>query len=741
MKVGKTLLLSGSCALFLYSASTEAQEGYSIGTPFAIRGLAGDETISVEAGLGHTSADSFKFGEYTGLVDDDSFFVIGNVDALLRDDYDDEKAFYLDLSARNLGLESRELEIKFGSQGQYGVRLFYQQIPHYLIEDALTPYRGDGTNNLSLPPSYPPIGDPGAPNNPTEIVNVAPLREIDIENDRERIGVSLFWLPLENWRFDVDYRNEVRDGTKTTYGLFGVNGGNNASVALPEPIDYEVNEIDATASYAGDRFQLQARYAGSFFDQKYRSLTWANAYTGGQPSGGAWPDIPDEGRMALDPDNHSHNINLSGGYNVTQTIRVSASVGYGLMLQDEDFLPYTNNSDLTPALGLPEQSLDGEVKTWRADVGLSARPIRNLDTSVRYRFHDRDNNTPRNDYARVINDTAPQNSAVELRTNLPYSYTQHLVNTDVSYRVLDRTKISLSHEFEYMERTFAERAHTDEHTLGAKIRTQPLDHLSGWLAYAHGWRDGDSYKGNKPFLESHPLESDPNAFENIPATRKYHLANRERDEVKGAVTVTPFDTLSVTLSGIYALDDYDDSDLGLTESELISATMGVSYSPLESLTTHAFYTFDQITNDQNGREWRTDAFDPTLNWSTDSEDRSHTVGIGATWAVIPNQLDITADLVLSWARTEYDMDPGSALGSVGDFEDLKSDFRSLRIVADYKALENISLRVGYRYEFLDSEDFALDGVDPDSTSNTVTFGNDGPDYTAHVVGVSTTITF
>ena len=56
-------------------------------------------------------------------------------------------------------------------------------------------------------------------------------------------------------------------------------------------------------------------------------------------------------------------------------------------------------------------------------------------------------------------------------------------------------------------------------------------------------------------------------------------------------------------------------------------------------------------------------------------------------------------------------------------------------------MENVSLRVGYRYEFLDTKDFALDDVDPDSSSNTLTFGNDGPGYTAHVVGVSTRIAF
>ncbi len=750
MTFRKYLLLAGASTLFLYPAAAGAQEGYSIGSPFPTDGLSGDETVSVEVGAGYTpggSEDSLKFGEYTGLTDDNDVFPIGNLDALLRDEYDDDSAFYLDLSARNLGLESREFEIEGGSQGQYGGRLHYQQIPHYLIEDAQTPYRGEGTDNLSLQAGYPSVGDTGAPNTPSEIVGVGPLREIDIENDRERIGASLFWLPLENWRFDVDYRNEVREGTKRTYGIFGVNGGNPAAAALPEPVDYEVNEVDVTAGYAGERFQLQAAYGGSFFDQNNRSLTWANAYTGGQPGpgGGPWPDIPDEGQMALDPDNQAHDFSLSAGYNIMRTFRATASVGYGLMLQDDDFLPYTINPDLTPVVGLPENSLDGEINIWRADVGLSARPIRDLDLSARYRFHDRDNDTPRENYARVINDTAPQNPATELRRNLPHSYTQHLANAEAHYRVFDGTKVSLNYEFEHMDRTFTERDNTNEHTVGGRVRSQPLDYLYGWVGYERSWRGGDNYKGNKPYLKSHPLETDSKAFENIDSTRKYHLANRDRDEVKGAVTVTPLDNLAFTLSGTYAKDDYDDTDLGLTESEWLSTTLDVSYNPLPSLTTYAFYTFDEFTFDQKGLEWRgndpTQINDPGRRWSTESEDQTHTLGIGATWAAIPDRLSLTADLVFSWAETDYDIDAGSTLTGVEDLEDLDTDFRSLFIAADYKLIENVSLRLAYRYEFVDTEDFALDDLKPGSSSNTLTFGEDGPDYTAHVIGLSTTITF
>jgi opacity protein-like surface antigen len=203
----------------------------------------------------------------------------------------------------------------------------------------------------------------------------------------------------------------------------------------------------------------------------------------------------------------------------------------------------------------------------------------------------------------------------------------------------------------------------------------------------------------------------------------------------------PLDTLAPTLGGTYTLDDYNNTDLDLTESHWINTTLDVSYNPLQSLTTYAVYTFDQITDDQDGREWRgfapAEAFDPARNWSTQSKDRTHTLGIGATWAAIPDVLNLSAHVVFSLARRKYDSDHGSALTGVGNLDDLESESYSLLIAADDNVLDNVALRVSYRFEDLDTKDFALDGVNPDTTSNTLTFGNDAPDYTAHVIGVST----
>ncbi len=748
MKSRKALTLIGTTALCFWPLMATAQDaGFTLEEGAEEKEPVPIYTSALEVGFGYNNSDSFKFGEYTGLVEEE-FFIIGNVDAALRDAYDDDSALYLEFYGRNLGLDSRSIEIEGGAQGQYGGRFFYQEIPHFLSEDALTPYRGEGSNRLTLGPGYPGIVQDVSPRTTDEITANANLRSIDIENKRERLGGSLFWLPFENWRFDVEYRHEEREGTTTTFGMFGENGGNPVSAALAEPIDYETDEVEATAGYAGKRLQLEARYTGSFFRNANEALFWENAYTGGTISGNKYTDIPEQGRMALPPDNQAHNFSISAGYSVTPTTRVTASAGYGLMLQDEDFLDYTVNPGLAVPTALPRDSLDGRINIWRAEAGLSTRPIQALDLSARYRFHDRDNETDQDEFRTVPNDVGTQGGN-DVRVNTPHSFTQHLVNLDAGYRILPRTTASVGYEYENMDRTFAERENIREHTAKAKLRSQPVDFFSGWVSYARAWRSGEEYIGNLPFRRSTiddgtGLPPDEDDFENHPDLRKYNVANRTRDEVAGVATFLPLDSLVLTLRGSYSRDDYRNTELGLKESDAFSTTADLSYSPTEWLTGSVYYTYQQMTFDQRGHSFNFvpgSAFDDTRRWSTETEDRIHTVGAGLTWAGLDNRLELIADYAYSTATTSFDIDANSSLQPTEDLPDIQSDIHSVGLTADFKVMPAVSLKVGYRFEYFRSEDWALDNVDPDTMDRVLWFGGDSPDYTNHVIGTSLVMRF
>ena len=94
-------------------------------------------------GVGYVSDDSAKFGEYNGLEDEGSY-VVADADGRYRG----KDGLWFDLSAVDLGLDSRFLGIEGGRQGQYQLHLSYKQLPHHINDTALSPFLGAGTASL-----------------------------------------------------------------------------------------------------------------------------------------------------------------------------------------------------------------------------------------------------------------------------------------------------------------------------------------------------------------------------------------------------------------------------------------------------------------------------------------------------------------------------------------------------------------------------------------------------------------
>jgi MtrB/PioB family decaheme-associated outer membrane protein len=405
------------------------------------------------------------------------------------------------------------------------------------------------------------------------------------------------------------------------------------------------------------------------------------------------------------------------------------------MTQDEDFLPYTTNG--LASMALPRQSLDGEINNILANFAVTARPMPKLDLSARYRYDDRDNNTPRNEYFTVGGDAGNQETSP--RINLPYSVEQHLVNLDAGYRIMPRTKLSVGYEFEHKDRTFTVVETTRDHTFKGKVQSAPLDYLDGWIQYAHTIRDGSDYVGNAPLLASHP-DDDPDDFENHPDLRKYFLTDRSTDDFSAGISVMASEQVTLGLSGGITYNDYDDPRFGLEESTMGHVTVDVGFNPREDMSAYIFLTHERNDFKQDGYSFSPFSFppipvDPAGLWSVDTRDRINTVGGRLEWAAIPDKLDVSAEYTFSKALTGFDLEGGSGLQPVLGIPDVESHIHSLGVSADYHLESNMSLKFAYRFEALTTEDFALDGVEANNT-RVLGLGESSPDYVAHVFAVS-----
>ena len=731
MNTSKSVLLLASLALCTWPMAATAQQG----SPEVVT------NSEVEVGVGGVTSDSFYFNEYTGITETDPYF-FGNIELYQRAAYDSDSTRYVEFLGRDLGLPSQSLYIEAGRQGSFSVYGEYDAIPHLRFDDGQTPFAGAGSTELSLPPGW----TQGADTALLSDLN-ASLQDLEVKTERERVGAGFSVNLNPNWKFSTSFRSEEKDGIDTIAGIFGTNGGNMRSAILPKPIDYTTQEAEMALGYSSDRLQANIRYNLSVFDNDNNSLTWENPYSSFNAT------FDGEGRLALEPNNSAHHLSVSAGYLVGDQTRLSGNLSLGRMLQNDDFLPYTVNPNLLVPTALPRDSLDGEVNTIHANLGVTTRLSQSTNLKAAYTYHDRDNKTPTDVFQIVENDSADQVPVTDdkARVNRPYSKQSHKVELEAGYRVTADTKLSVEYDFEAINRDLSEVEDTREHTVGAKVRSSLTETTSGSLSYAYATRTGSTYVSNLPFLESHSddylatIVLPDDSFEQNPNMRKFYMADRDRHLVKGGLTYFTNDRLVLGLNGSYNLSDYD-ALIGLTGSSYLSGTLDASYTPSDNVSLSGFFSYEQLKFEQTGYERGAtailpgDALDPLLFWDETSTENTYTAGVELAFTAIRDSLDIVVDYAYSHSNIGYDIVADAGLG-VTPLPDLTADLHSIGIRADYQATDGITFRLGYRFETFEVEDFALAGVDEIISGAVFGLGNGEPDYDAHVVAASLAVVF
>lgn len=677
----------------------------------------------VEGGVGYQSDDSAWFGRYTGLTDKGPFF-IGDLDIASRK----EDGSHTRVTGRRLGLDSRSIMFTHGVQGDYELDLIYDQLPNFISNTAITPYIDEGDNTLNLSGS---------------LLDQENYREVEIGTERRRAGGKISFAPGSNWNVNLAYRHEEKEGSGQQGGAVGFSARRQSLSILPKPIDYTTDLVDASIGYAKDKGHIEVAYHLSMFRNANESLTWENPFPSLHGETGTY------GRLALEPDNDFQQLMVTGGYRLTEKTYLTGVVSSGLMTQDQQFLPYTINENITTR-ELPRESLDGKVRQNIVDLKLSSRPARKWSINGAYRYHDHDNQTSSSSYvySRADSFNSGANAPDEddlTEVNMPYSFTQHRAGLDAKYRIGRWTSLTLGYDYEKFRRDNSEVDETDEHDFWGKLKWKHgLDQLSenvggtidSWLKLGHISRDGSGY--NLPATDSDGLY-----IEN-PLLRKYNMADLERDELRLYLSYSPIDKLNLAANAGYAKDDYEESLIGLTAARHSSATLEATVVPTEDVTTYVYYTRDLIKSNQAGRQAEAaasgtlvDQFGP--DWFAKLEDTMDNFGIGLQWTDMLPKVDAGVDYVYSKGVGETDLQ----LEGATPFTDIRTQLHSLKVYAQYNHSRNLSYRLRYWREDYESSDWAGDGVDLVSPEypTSLFMGEGSPDYDVDVVGLSLLYSF
>jgi MtrB/PioB family decaheme-associated outer membrane protein len=673
------------------------------------------------------------------------------LDLLKLDVENKEQSRFYQFRAKDAVEEDQNYLLRLGGYGKYEVNLEWDQLPHVFSNTGRSLFGGDPGNltiSSLIRTTLQTAAAPAAPDTATIRTTVNEnVRGIDLRLRRDTGRVGFRYTPTPGWDIRLGYSNEGREGSRP----FGANIRTNTTsafntVEIPEPIDYRTHDVGASAEYATDRWSVRLGYTGSIFTNDLSSFTWDNPFrtTDSATLGAA------RGRHSLPPDNMAHNVSLSGAVNLPFASRFMGTISYGLMRQDESFLPHTINSLLAPS-ALPAGSLDGKIDTLLMDYVLNTRPHRDVSLTARYRYYRLDNDTPELtflDYVQADRSVVGAGATVPDRRSLALEYTKHNAGLDVGWRPLSQISLKAGYGWERYDRKNRDANITDEHSGKAAVDLTPTDWLVLRASYLHARRRFDEYDHEK-FVGEHtfPAGEPAGTLPQHSSLRKFDMADRDRNRVELLGQLTPLETLTFTATFGLGKDDFKDVGFGITDDENWSAAADIVYVPIPGLALFANYTREEFKSKLRSRQRGGTAGDTSANdWASDMKDIVDTVGAGLDLALIPKRLDLKLGYSYSTATGKVRARPLGTPTVVGftavDYPDTKSRLHQLEAALRYHLAANFSAKLSYIYERYLERDFATDVMQPymvdldSGASRSIFLGATQPNYEAHFVGLS-----
>lgn len=651
---------------------------------------------TLDFGIGWVGEASNRFGTYRGLEDDGPFPVIGG-----DIHYRGATGRFFDLTATHLGLDSRQVRGRAGDRGRYRVGFDWREIPTYRGDDSRTPFRGAGSDRLTLPRGWRAAGSTAdMPDLADSLTGTA------LGIHRKTLDLGLDFRIATRWTFDAQYRHDEKSGTRPFgAGVFLLN-----TTHFPAPVDYTTDRFELGLSLAGDRAHLRAAFVGSEFRNGTDSVTWDNPFTAISGT--------EVLRASLAPDNSFHQFNLAGAWSPGRALRLSGRMAWSRMEQDDRFgSGYSINPQFS-GLPLPRAAFDGRIDATTLDLAgrLAARLGDRMDFVARFSRDERDNESSVDLWTPVITDIAPR----ELRSNRPYSFRRDRYGLELTHRTAGRLRLSGGWGREDFERSLQSVSETREDTFWVQTAFDPASTVHVRLRYERAERDATPYR---QLLDGGPLEH--------PLQRKFHLAERERERGLLELDFVPTDRLAVSLSAWVTDDEYEATVIGLKESSERNLTVDLNYTVGESVFLHGFATHENIESTMASA-----VFDGAAPWLGTTDDQFLTFGFGATHQ-LSNRLRAGAEFVHSDARGRIAVDPGAGASR---FPELETRLQTIRLHVDYRFSDRWSAGLSVDHERYDSDDWSVDGDDPvggplgaDGIPAVLTFGSDSPDYDVFVI--------
>jgi MtrB/PioB family decaheme-associated outer membrane protein len=753
-------------------------------------------TNVVEIGVGGVSKDSTKFGEYNGLNKNDPY-VVGNLGVRGGDAYGQgEGTLRWSVNGQDLGTTSRSLDASVSNQGQWDIGIGFDQLRHYTTTNFQTPYVGSmGGNTFSLPANFGLVNtsksSTGTSGGATLLggrsltaTQLGDFQTQDVYSQRENTKFAAGYNLDRNWNFRFDFNRLDQSGAKlissgtdpatAVTGLFAGIGTwrGEAPVILMNPTSYQTDTFTAAANWSNEHGHATVGYFGSLFHDDYSGITWSNPFQTTSATGTILAQGMPTSTMSTPPSNQFHQLNLNGGYSLTQTTKLAGGFSYARNLQNDSF-----SGTYTPgyASNLPGNSLNGKVAMTHADAKLTNLAAKNLTLVAAFKYNERDNQTASNLYTyRDLGNEERQ------AWSTPMSNRKSQVEVAADYRMTDTQKLHVGYEYEKVSRwcdhspsldqivaamtasgftaanIAAAQAYyaggascvqvpdSSENRLVANYRLQATDTINLNAGYSHGDRKATINRG---FYN--PMQSVTEGFEN-PGFVAFFEGSRREDQVKVGVNWQVLERLSFGLSGKYRKDDYYDASYGVGSGTVSSASFDTAYSYSENSSVSAYATWQWRSRELNTESGRI----PVANtasagpWTNHLGDNDVTVGLnGKQKGLVGAHLDLSEDLTYSLSQSNYNTTvPYASTGCIGtsatatsnqacgSAPTINSRLWQLKVTGNYHIDKASSIAMGYIYQHLKASDYFYNAYQyPYGFTTSLPTNQQAPNYRVNAV--------
>lgn len=557
----------------------------------------------------------------------------------------------------------------------------------------------------------------------------------ELETHQAKAGANLGFSLSDGLSLKMGFFQEKKDGHKLQAFAFG----RNSAVELARPIDQTVYDSSLKLVYDTKKLTMGLGYGLNLYHNDISSLIWDNTkrdtdqfITNNDPEG----RNSKQGRAALQPDNMAHTASFTAGVDVTKEVRVDADVSYTRMLQNDDLLPYTINTQLnasTATVGfnaydastLPSKGAETDQSLWVQNYSLTTRPSKMSTIRLGVRSEQLGNNSKDISFAgAAICDQ--QWSAASASNNTEterFAYRKLAYGANADIQPLHALGLGADVTQESAHRTQREYGKTVETTITGRANYKPTSWSSIRGRYINADRVASEFE-----MEDYMIGGSTWTFAELPGMRRMDLGSRRRN--MGDATVQAWTgPFNVSLQGALGYDQYRPGEgptsnpfiavstsnqsktYGLQENRIARAGADFSWDVSDFLGWSAYYEYEQVRGVQKGNASSSPSNQDTFNdWTAITNDRYDTAGTSIELSPV-QKIMLTLGYDLAHSRGATDLtELGATLAAKESPPETKTTKQDYSIKCDFQARSNITITAGYLFEKYDVVDFATQNI-------------------------------